>query len=59
MNMKSTFIKETATDKTKVQIAMNIVAMMFSEYCKIPYGTICLEIITNKTDIPEGSSHVR
>ena len=37
LNTKNIFIDVTATDETKLQIVVNIVATMFSEYCKVPY----------------------
>ena len=37
LNTKNVFIDVTATDETKLQIVINIVTTMFSEYCKVPY----------------------
>ena len=37
LNTKNIFIDVTATDETKLQIVVNIVATMFSEYCKVPH----------------------
>lgn len=37
LNTKNVFIDVTATDKTKLDIVVNIVATMFSEYCAEPF----------------------
>jgi len=37
LNTKNIFIDVTATDQTKLDIVVNIVATMFSEYCAVPY----------------------
>ena len=37
LNTKNVFIDVTATDQTKLDIVVNIVATMFSEYCEVPY----------------------
>lgn len=37
LNTRNVFIDVTATDDTKLQIVVNIVAAMFSEYCEEPF----------------------
>lgn len=37
LNTRNVFIDVTATDQTKLDIVVNIVATMFSEYCEVPY----------------------
>lgn len=37
LNTKNVFIDVTATDQTKLDIVVNIVATMFSEYCAEPF----------------------
>lgn len=37
LNTRNVFIDVTATDETKLNIVVNIVATMFSEYCADPY----------------------
>ena len=37
LNTKNVFIDVTATDQTKLDIVVNIVATMFSEYCEEPF----------------------
>ncbi|KAJ3550639.1 hypothetical protein NM688_g5030 [Phlebia brevispora] len=37
LNTRNVFIDVTATDLTKLGVVVNIVATMFSEYCKEPY----------------------
>lgn len=37
LNTRNVFIDVTATDQTKLDIVVNIVAAMFSEYCEVPY----------------------
>ncbi|KAF8351341.1 phenylalanyl-tRNA synthetase subunit beta [Amanita rubescens] len=37
LNTRNIFIDVTATDQTKLDIVVNIVATMFSEYCEVPY----------------------
>lgn len=53
LNTKNIFIEATATDETKVQIVMNIVATMFSEYCKIPYVIEPCRVI-----LPDGTTKI-
>ena len=36
LNTTNVFIDVTATDETKLNIVVNIVATMFSEYCEEP-----------------------
>ena len=37
LNTRNIFIDVTATDQTKLDIVVNVVATMFSEYCEVPY----------------------
>ena len=37
LNTRNVFIDVTATDETKLQIVVNMVATMFSEYCEEPF----------------------
>jgi phenylalanyl-tRNA synthetase beta chain len=37
LNTKNVFIEVTATDQTKLDIVVNIVATMFAEYCTEPF----------------------
>lgn len=37
LNTQNVFIDVTATDQTKLNIVVNMVATMFSEYCADPY----------------------
>ena len=37
LNTKNVFIDVTATDQTKLDIVVNIVATMFAEYCEEPF----------------------
>jgi len=53
LNTKNIFIDVTATDETKLQIVVNIVATMFSEYCKEPYVIEPCRII-----FPDGTTKV-
>lgn len=46
-------IDVTATDKTKLDIVVNMLSTMFSEYCKVPF-----EIEPVKIIMPDGSSHI-
>ncbi|KAK0453433.1 phenylalanyl-tRNA synthetase subunit beta [Armillaria borealis] len=47
LDTKNVFIDVTATDKTKLDIVVNIVATMFSEYCAEPYTVEPVKIITS------------
>jgi phenylalanyl-tRNA synthetase beta chain len=38
LNTRNVFIDVTATDQTKLDIVVNMVATMFSEYCGEPYS---------------------
>ena len=38
LNTRDIFIDVTATDETKLNIVVNIVSTMFSEYCEEPYS---------------------
>jgi len=37
LNTKNVFIECTATDQTKLDIVVNMVATMFAEYCAEPF----------------------
>lgn len=37
LNTRNVFIDTTATDETKLAIVINMVALMFSEYCAEPF----------------------
>lgn len=50
---KNIFIDTTATDKTKLDIVINMVATMFAEYCEVPFVIEPVKII-----MPDGSSHI-
>ncbi|EIW72865.1 hypothetical protein TREMEDRAFT_37000 [Tremella mesenterica DSM 1558] len=50
---KNIFIDTTATDKTKLDIVINMVATMFAEYCQIPFS-----IEPVKIHMPDGTSHL-
>ncbi|WVR05649.1 phenylalanine-tRNA ligase, beta subunit [Kwoniella sp. DSM 27419] len=50
---KNIFIDTTATDKTKLDIVINMVSTMFAEYCQIPFT-----IEPVKIHMPDGSSHI-
>ncbi|KAJ7590851.1 hypothetical protein C8J56DRAFT_934039 [Mycena floridula] len=45
LNTRNVFIDVTATDETKLNIVVNIVATMFSEYCAIPYTIEPVKVI--------------
>ncbi|ORX35401.1 hypothetical protein BD324DRAFT_95526 [Kockovaella imperatae] len=47
------FIESTATDKTKLDIVINMMATMFAEYCAVPFS-----IEPVKVHMPDGSSHI-
>jgi phenylalanyl-tRNA synthetase beta chain len=38
LNTRNVFIDVTATDETKLNIVINVVATMFSEYCEEPFA---------------------
>lgn len=42
LNTRNVFIDVTATDETKLNIVLNMVSTMFSEYCEVPYGSVYL-----------------
>lgn len=44
LNTQNVFIDVTATDMTKLNIVVNIVATMFSEYCAVPYTYVVLDL---------------
>lgn len=51
LNTKNVFIDVTATDQTKLDIVVNIVATMFSEYCAEPFTIEPVKVI-----LPNGQS---
>ncbi|KAF9247332.1 phenylalanyl-tRNA synthetase subunit beta [Melanogaster broomeanus] len=53
LNTRNVFIDVTATDDTKLQIVVNIVATMFSEYCEEPFTIEPCKII-----FPDGSTRI-
>ena len=40
LNTRNVFIDVTATDETKLNIVVNIVATMFAEYCAEPFTCV-------------------
>ncbi|WWD05510.1 phenylalanine-tRNA ligase, beta subunit [Kwoniella europaea PYCC6329] len=50
---KNIFIDTTATDKTKLDIVINMISTMFAEYTEIPFTIEPVKII-----MPDGSSHL-
>ncbi|KAF9076757.1 phenylalanyl-tRNA synthetase subunit beta [Rhodocollybia butyracea] len=53
LNTTNVFIDVTATDQTKLDIVVNIVATMFSEYCAEPFT-----IEPVKMKLPDGSTKI-
>ncbi|THV08414.1 phenylalanyl-tRNA synthetase [Dendrothele bispora CBS 962.96] len=53
LNTKNVFIECTATDQTKLDIVVNMVATMFSEYCAEPFTIEPVKVI-----MPDGSSRI-
>ncbi|KAG6869306.1 hypothetical protein C0993_000059 [Termitomyces sp. T159_Od127] len=53
LNTRNIFIDVTATDQTKLDIVVNIVATMFSEYCEDPYTIEPVKLI-----LPDGSTRI-
>lgn len=53
LNTRNVFIEVTATDETKLQIVINIVAAMFSEYCQHPYTIEPVKLV-----FPDGSTRI-
>lgn len=53
LNTRNVFIEVTATDETKLQIVINIVAAMFSEYCQHPYTIEPVKLV-----FPDGSMRI-
>ncbi|XAO23292.1 phenylalanine-tRNA ligase, beta subunit [Cryptococcus bacillisporus CA1280] len=47
------FIDTTATDKTKLDIVINMVCTMFAEYCRVPF-----HIEPVRVHMPDGTSHI-
>ncbi|WVF70653.1 phenylalanine-tRNA ligase, beta subunit [Kwoniella sp. CBS 6097] len=50
---KNIFIDTTATDKTKLDIVINMISTMFAEYCQIPFT-----IEPVKIHMPDGTTHL-
>lgn len=53
LNTRNVFIEVTATDDTKLQIVVNMVATMFSEYCEEPYTIEPVKLV-----FPDGSTRI-
>ncbi|KAJ7044474.1 hypothetical protein C8F04DRAFT_1068465 [Mycena alexandri] len=53
LNTRNVFIDVTATDQTKLDIVVNIVATMFSEYCAEPYTIEPVKVIA-----PDGKARI-
>ncbi|RXW24622.1 hypothetical protein EST38_g1242 [Candolleomyces aberdarensis] len=53
LNTRNVFIDVTATDQTKLDIVVNIVATMFSEYCEEPFTIEPVKVI-----LPNGQSRI-
>ncbi|KIJ70087.1 hypothetical protein HYDPIDRAFT_178449 [Hydnomerulius pinastri MD-312] len=53
LNTRNVFIDVTATDDTKLQIVVNMVATMFSEYCEEAYTIEPCKMI-----LPDGSTRI-
>ncbi|RDB22803.1 Phenylalanine--tRNA ligase beta subunit [Hypsizygus marmoreus] len=53
LNTRNVFIDVTATDQTKLDIVVNIVSAMFSEYCEEPYTIEPVKIV-----FPDGTARI-
>ncbi|KAH6915327.1 phenylalanyl-tRNA synthetase subunit beta [Coprinopsis sp. MPI-PUGE-AT-0042] len=53
LNTRNVFIDVTATDQTKLDIVVNMVATMFSEYCEEPYTIEPCKVI-----LPNGEAKI-
>ncbi|KAL4076101.1 hypothetical protein V8B97DRAFT_1862934 [Scleroderma yunnanense] len=53
LNTRNVFIEVTATDDTKLQIVINIVATMFAEHCEQPYTIEPVRLV-----FPDGSTRI-
>ncbi|GLB33939.1 putative B3/4 domain containing protein [Lyophyllum shimeji] len=53
LNTRNVFIEVTATDQTKLDIVVNMVATMFSEYCEEPYAIEPVRIV-----LPDGQTRI-
>ncbi|KAG6830833.1 hypothetical protein H0H92_014485 [Tricholoma furcatifolium] len=53
LNTRNIFIDVTATDQTKLDIVVNIMATMFSEYCEEPYAIEPVRVI-----LPDGKTRI-
>lgn len=56
LNTQNVFIDVTATDFTKLNIVVNIVATMFSEYCAEPYTYVSRELLGRYTHFSSASN---
>lgn len=53
LDTRNVFIDVTATDQTKLDIVVNIVSTMFSEYCQVPYTIEPVKVV-----LANGQSHI-
>ncbi|KAI5450987.1 phenylalanine--tRNA ligase subunit beta [Naganishia albida] len=53
MQTRNIFIDVTATDQTKIDIVVNIIVAMFSEYCQVPF-----EVEPVRITYPDGTSRL-
>jgi len=53
LNTRNVFIDVTATDQTKLDIVVNIVSTMFSEYCAEPYTVEPVKVV-----LPDGQTRI-
>lgn len=51
LETKNVFIDVTATDQTKLDIVVNIVATMFSEYCAEPFTYVYYQVQTSSDSL--------
>ena len=69
LNTRNVFIDCTATDQTKLDIVINIVTTMFSEYCDEPFTYVllllhhlnwltCIRVEPVKLILPEGKTKI-
>jgi phenylalanyl-tRNA synthetase beta chain len=45
LNTTNVFIDVTATDETKLNVVVNIIAAMFSEYCAEPFTSVATRVL--------------
>lgn len=53
LNTRNVFIDVTATDQTKLDIVVNIISTMFSEYCAEPYTIEPVKVV-----MPDGQTRI-